>query len=117
MTRGQTGLIVGILLLGLVGFDIWFVRQFRAPASNTTNEALPSYTVAELASYNGDDPAKPVYLAYEGQVYDVSAGRAEFYDPGQPYHYLCGQDATKWLQIAGGKIVKEKYPIVGRLVQ
>ena len=32
-------------------------------------------TDAELTAYDGSDPSKPIYLALDGQIYDVSAGR------------------------------------------
>ena len=73
------------------------------------------YSKVSLATYDGTDPSKPILLAFEGNVYDVSAGR-EFYAPGGVYHMLAGTDATALLHIAGGSIIRKKYPIVGRFV-
>jgi predicted heme/steroid binding protein len=35
-------------------------------------EPKPRYTRAELARYDGSDPTRPVLIAYEGKVYDVT---------------------------------------------
>ena len=51
-------------------------------------------TDAELAAYDGSDPRKPVYLALNGTIYDVSAGR-RIYGPGGSYHVFAGRDAAR----------------------
>lgn len=51
-------------------------------------------TLEDLAQYDGGDPEKPVYLAIDGNVYDVSAGR-HIYGPGGSYHYFAGVDASR----------------------
>lgn len=51
-------------------------------------------TPAELARYDGADPALPIYLAINGTIYDVSAG-ARHYGPGGSYHSFAGADATR----------------------
>lgn len=38
-------------------------------------------TTGELATYNGNEEGKPIYIALMGQIYDVTSGRA-FYGPG-----------------------------------
>ncbi|CAA7259485.1 unnamed protein product [Cyclocybe aegerita] len=45
-----------------------------------------------LATYNGEN-GKPFYLAIDGDVYDVSKGRA--YQPGGSYHHFVGVDAAR----------------------
>jgi predicted heme/steroid binding protein len=75
---------------------------------------LPVFTTDSLARYDGTDPTKPVYLAMDGWVYDVSPGREEFYQPGKPYHDLVGKDSTAMLRVAGGEIIKRKYAVVGQ---
>jgi predicted heme/steroid binding protein len=82
--------------------------------SNIDNN-LPIYTIDVLSIYNGDDLTKPVLIAYDGYVYDVSPGREEFYNHGMDYHYLTGRDSTKELNIVGGSIIKKKYKIIGIL--
>ncbi|KAF2756812.1 cytochrome b5, partial [Pseudovirgaria hyperparasitica] len=53
-----------------------------------------SLTDAELAAYDGTDPNKPVYVALNGSIYDVTDGRG-VYGPGGSYHTLAGRDATR----------------------
>ncbi|KAH9943005.1 cytochrome b5 [Epithele typhae] len=59
---------------------------------------LPStdrlFSESVLATYDGTDPEKPIYLAIDGVVYDVSAGRAT-YGPGGSYHLMAGTDAAR----------------------
>lgn len=74
---------------------------------------LPVYTATELSRYDGTDASQPVYLALDGYVYDVTAGRNAFYGPGQPYHHLAGRDSSDLLHLAGGSIIKRKYSVVG----
>ncbi|GAA5993754.1 hypothetical protein JCM5350_008223 [Sporobolomyces pararoseus] len=57
-------------------------------------------TEQELSKYNGintnDDDSKglPIYLAIDGDVYDVTEGR-ESYGPGGAYHIFAGRDAAR----------------------
>jgi len=47
-----------------------------------------------LARFNGDsDDGRPTYLAIDGDVYDVSKGKA--YQPGGSYHFMAGIDAAR----------------------
>ncbi|KAF7354947.1 Sterol metabolism-related protein [Mycena sanguinolenta] len=39
-----------------------------------------------LAEFNGEVPGRPTYLAIDGDVYDVSKGKA--YQPGGSYHFM-----------------------------
>ncbi|KAF4980593.1 hypothetical protein FZEAL_3406 [Fusarium zealandicum] len=48
----------------------------------------------ELATYDGIDAERPVYLAINGTVFDVSNGR-RIYGPGGPYHHFAGTDAAR----------------------
>jgi predicted heme/steroid binding protein len=70
-----------------------------------------------LQQYDGTNPDKPVYLGLNGFVYDITPGRADFYDPGQPYHFIAGRDSSQELNMVGGEIIRRKYKIVGRLVK
>ncbi|KAI6911910.1 hypothetical protein KC318_g1655 [Hortaea werneckii] len=69
----------------------WFLRQ--GPLSTYLHGPL-RLTDAELALYNGTDPTKPVLLALNGTIYDVSAGR-RVYGPGGSYHVFAGKDAAR----------------------
>ena len=51
-------------------------------------------TLEELAAYDGTDPSKPIYLAINGTIYDVSKG-ARIYGPGGSYQYFAGCDASR----------------------
>lgn len=33
---------------------------------------MKTFTESELALYDGSDPARPIYLALDGEVFDVS---------------------------------------------
>ncbi len=51
-------------------------------------------TLDELAAFDGADEAKPLYLAINGTIYDVSANRRT-YGPGGSYHWFAGCDASR----------------------
>lgn len=53
-----------------------------------------AYTDEELKAYDGSDPDKPILLAINGTVYDVSNGRRH-YGPGGSYHFFSGADASR----------------------
>ncbi|KAJ9632932.1 uncharacterized protein PV06_07938 [Exophiala oligosperma] len=48
----------------------------------------------ELALYNGTDPRKPIYLAINRTIFDVTEGRRT-YGPGGSYEVFAGRDATR----------------------
>lgn len=74
-----------------------------------------TFTEKELAPFDGTDPNLPIYLGFNGQVYDISAGR-DYYKVGGPYHFLAGRDSSTELTLIGGSIIKKKYPVIGLLV-
>ncbi|EGF78028.1 hypothetical protein BATDEDRAFT_13694, partial [Batrachochytrium dendrobatidis JAM81] len=47
-----------------------------------------------LATYDGSDPSKPIYIAISGIVYDVSEGKP-YYGKGGSYSFFAGKDATR----------------------
>ncbi|RFU81317.1 cytochrome b5-like heme steroid binding domain-containing [Trichoderma arundinaceum] len=51
-------------------------------------------TPEQLAAYDGKDPTKPVYVALNGTIFDVSVGR-HIYGPGGSYNYFAGCDAAR----------------------
>jgi len=55
------------------------------------NQRLFSETL--LAEHDGSVRGRPLYLAIDGDVYDVSSGHA--YQPGGSYHILAGVDAAR----------------------
>ncbi|KAF8897171.1 cytochrome b5-like heme/steroid binding domain-containing protein [Infundibulicybe gibba] len=56
-----------------------------------TNQRL--FSERMLAEFDGTTPGKPIYLAIDGDVYDVSSGNA--YQPGGSYHIMAGVDAAR----------------------
>ncbi|KAJ3042354.1 hypothetical protein HDV00_007488 [Rhizophlyctis rosea] len=53
-----------------------------------------TFTTKELAQYDGSDLSKPIYLAINGKVYDVTVGR-KHYGPGGSYGTFSGKDAAR----------------------
>jgi predicted heme/steroid binding protein len=51
-------------------------------------------TPEQLAAYDGTDPSKPIYLAINHTIYDVTAG-ARIYGPGGSYNVFAGVDASR----------------------
>lgn len=51
-------------------------------------------TPEELRAYDGSDPDKPIYLAINHTIYDVSAG-SRMYGPGGSYNVFAGVDASR----------------------
>lgn len=51
-------------------------------------------TPEELLAFDGTDASKPIYLAINGTIYDVSAN-TRTYGPGGSYHIFAGVDAAR----------------------
>ncbi|KAI2468286.1 cytochrome b5 [Annulohypoxylon bovei var. microspora] len=51
-------------------------------------------TPAELAQYDGTDETKPIYLAINGSIFDVTSNR-RIYGPGGSYRFFAGADAAR----------------------
>jgi len=98
-------------LVCLLALGVYFSRSKSSSPSH-----FPDFTPKYLATFSGVDSKKPIYIALNGLVYDVSEGR-EFYALGGAYHDLAGKDSSKELNLFGGEIIKRKYPIVGKLVK
>eukprot|EP00039_Didymoeca_costata_P015069 m.251396 g.251396 ORF g.251396 m.251396 type:complete len:396 (-) comp16148_c0_seq19:2276-3463(-) len=104
------------------------------------SEQQRGLTLAELARYNGKEDSK-IYIAVRRTVYDVSSG-ASFYGPDAGYSVFAGKDATRCLATMSleekdtndldyepknqedketldgwEKKYKEKYPIVGTVIE
>lgn len=54
------------------------------------------YTLEELKGFDGSDPERPILLAVQGRVFDVTRGRA-FYGPEGMYGVFAGKDCTRAL--------------------
>ncbi|UKZ77260.1 hypothetical protein TrVFT333_004980 [Trichoderma virens FT-333] len=63
----------------------WWKAQIQGPIYLTPEQ---------LAAYDGKDTSKPVYIAINGTIFDVSVGR-HIYGPGGSYSYFAGCDAAR----------------------
>ena len=74
---------------------------------------LPVITLSQLALRNGQDKPE-VWIAYKGQVYDVSMSRLWF--RGTHYEHWAGQDLTTELEDAPHtEEVFSKFKVIGTL--
>lgn len=106
--------IIIALLVGLVIINLAVIYWFKP--KRESQYLGNAFTVEELKQYDGTDENKPIYLAYNGDVYDVTPGK-DYYNSQGVYHYLAGRDSTTELNFAGGGIIKVKYKIVGHLIK
>jgi predicted heme/steroid binding protein len=75
---------------------------------------LPNFTAEELAKYDGQN-GQPAYIAYQGKVYDISAGPN--WSGGDHLGHVAGVDLTDELDSAPhGEEVFEGMPVVGEYV-
>ncbi|BGP16020.1 hypothetical protein JCM10213_005429 [Rhodosporidiobolus nylandii] len=49
----------------------------------------------QLSLHDGSNPAYPIYIAIDGDVFDVSDGGMRSYGPGGAYHVFAGKDAAR----------------------
>ncbi|KAI2631734.1 putative heme binding protein [Xylaria nigripes] len=63
----------------------WWKSKFGSPLY---------LTLDELAAFDGTDETKPLYLAINGTIYDVSSNR-RMYGPEGSYRYFAGTDAAR----------------------
>ena len=77
---------------------------------------MKRFTEVELTEYNGKN-GKPVYIAHEGKVYDVS--ESKLWKTGlHMKRHKSGQDLTMYIQAAPHESeVLERFPQVGELVK
>jgi predicted heme/steroid binding protein len=72
------------------------------------------FTYRELQQFNGEG-GKPVYIAYKGNIYDVTG--SDLWKTGRHQNrHDAGDDLTEMLaQAPHGEEMLEKMPVVGRL--
>ncbi|KAJ6789077.1 hypothetical protein PWT90_00379 [Aphanocladium album] len=63
----------------------WWKAKFNGPIYLTPDE---------LSKYNGYEKGKPLYLAVNGTIFDVSNG-LNMYGVGGSYHFFVGRDASR----------------------
>jgi len=56
------------------------------------------YTLEQLAEHKGMSGDKSIWIAVQGNIFDVSA-KSGFYGPGGGYHIFAGRDATRALAL------------------
>lgn len=96
---------------------IWNISKPKTEIFKTSSDlTMKTFTLESIREFDGTDNNKPIYIAMNGLVYDVSAGR-EFYNTEGPYHYLAGKDSSTELNLVGGSIIKRKYPVIGKLIR
>ncbi|CAK3864634.1 cytochrome b5 [Lecanosticta acicola] len=96
-------ILVGLLLLNVLlsyfitgdsffwGHRAWWTRPNALIAKLRKPVIL---TDSQLLEFAGQDDSKPIYLALNGTIYDVTAGR-RIYGPGGPYNVFAGRDASR----------------------
>lgn len=99
--------VMGLMLLSTVlsyyvtGTPLWGTktrltnpRYLWFTAQRSLGNGYLEFTEQELAQYNGEDPALPIYVAVGGKVYDVSSNPAT-YGPWGAYSFFSGRDAAR----------------------
>ena len=109
-------LIFALIAFSSVKFFTSYNRKSLPVATviQAVDSPLKLFTTEELKAFDGTNPNKPIYIGLDGLIYDVSLGKS-YYQTGGVYHYLAGKDSSVELHIAGGGIIKQKYPVVGKL--
>ncbi|XP_050071912.1 membrane-associated progesterone receptor component 1-like [Anopheles maculipalpis] len=93
---------VNLALVGIISFLLYKISKSRQPPATLPPPPpeLPrlrrDFTVAELKQYDGTQPDGRVLTAVNGNVYDVTKGKA-FYGPGGTYAVFGGRDASRGL--------------------
>lgn len=89
-------IIGAIALTGQVvtGSLVWGARTRITDVKSWWPSQKTMFSETQLAKFDGTDPLKPVYLAIDGDVYDVTEGR-RIYGPGGSYHTFAGRDAAR----------------------
>ena len=76
----------------------WERGRTLKQARETLSHVLPKrgYTEAEVRHYDGVGVDRPILLAADGKVFNVTRGH-DFYGEDSCYHALAGKDATRLL--------------------
>lgn len=91
-------IVLAILLFGVTGCTpTRDLNQDTKVPSNSEN-SLPEFTLAELATYDGKDGNK-AYIAVEGVIYDVT----NEWEDGEHNGYNAGTDVTNFINNAPHK--------------
>jgi predicted heme/steroid binding protein len=82
--------LIGYVFMAAVFIGSALIGAF-APAAEVETNNLRSFTLEELAQFDGKDGA-PTYVAYDGLIYDVS--ESALFQEGEHFGHLSGQDLT-----------------------
>lgn len=67
-------------------------------------------TLEEMSKCTGEDPFRPILVAVNGKIYDMTEAR-NFYGPGGAYHVCAGREAARAL----GKMSLEESECTGEI--
>uniref|UniRef100_A0A182N1J9 Cytochrome b5 heme-binding domain-containing protein n=1 Tax=Anopheles dirus TaxID=7168 RepID=A0A182N1J9_9DIPT len=93
---------VNLALVGVISFLLYKISKSRQqpatlpPPPPELPRLRRDFTVAELKQYDGTQPDGRVLTAINGNVFDVTKGKA-FYGPGGTYAVFGGRDASRGL--------------------
>ncbi|KAH7103015.1 cytochrome b5 [Auriculariales sp. MPI-PUGE-AT-0066] len=90
-------MLVATALAGqfFVGSPIWgYDGKWTNLRTYWPQDSMKTFSEKQLKQFDGTDPTKPIYLALDGEVFDVSAGR-HTYGPGGSYHHFAGVDHAR----------------------
>ncbi|KAJ7779805.1 progesterone binding protein [Mycena metata] len=74
----------------------------QAPRDDLAPPKDDPFTLAQLAEFDGSDPAKPIYVSIKGTVFDVTP-KADVYGAGRSYNIFAGKDGSKGLGMSSLK--------------
>jgi len=89
-------IIGGIALTGqlVTGSLVWGAKGRITDVRSWWPSQKTFFSENQLAKFDGSDLQRGVYLAIDGDVYDVTEGR-RIYGPGGSYHSFAGKDAAR----------------------
>jgi len=73
-----------------------YLKELNALKAKMTLEKRDSWSLEDIALYDGKDTERPILIAANGRVFNVWRGR-EFYGENAPYHCFAGQEITRML--------------------
>eukprot|EP00949_MAST-11_sp_MAST-11-sp1_P003780 g3780.t1 len=80
---------------GAVAVPLSEVKRPEKEKASAGVEQFKDMTLEELRSYNGETSGKPVLVAIQDKIYDVSS--SDFYSKGGTYNVFAGRDAARAL--------------------
>ncbi len=111
------------LAIGCVGDKTATPTEDEATETQTVTETqnvtettgMKEFTPEELAEYDGSNEDGTIYVAYQGQVYDVSSD-SKLWRNGDHEGCPAGIDVTGMIEeTPHGAEIMNKYPVVGTL--